>query len=142
MEGRELPRVLDDNRLAAVVGAAVRDAIAATTRDVPLGSAVATVTAAVVAAIGGDGDAMNASVARSPERPAERRRRENAAAMVEMDELERQGRRRDAAMIVARRTAINPHDPNEIEMLAQRLRRLRRNETNSVRLRSKKRRRL
>jgi hypothetical protein len=58
------------------------------------------------------------------ERTAERRRRENAAALAQMAELHRQGKGRDAASIVARQMAVDPHDPHEVDMIAQRLRRL------------------
>jgi hypothetical protein len=54
------------------------------------------------------------------ERPAERLRRENASALLEMAAL---GNTRDAAMQVARRRSSDPHTR---EMLAQRFRRLRR----------------
>jgi hypothetical protein len=56
------------------------------------------------------------------ELPAERRRRENTSALLEMEAL---GNTRDAAMKVARRRSSNPHTR---EMLAQRFRRLRRAE--------------
>jgi hypothetical protein len=58
------------------------------------------------------------------ERPAEHRRRKNATALAQMAELHRQGKGRDAASIVARQVAVDPHDPHEVDMIAQRLRRL------------------
>ncbi len=54
------------------------------------------------------------------ELPAERMRRENAAAMREMEAL---GNTRDSAMQIAKRRTENPHTQ---EILAQRFRRLRR----------------
>jgi hypothetical protein len=60
------------------------------------------------------------------ERPTERNRRQNGEAIAQMAELERQGKSRQAASIVARRLAFDPLDPAEIWTLAQRFRRLRR----------------
>jgi hypothetical protein len=54
------------------------------------------------------------------ERPAERIRRENASALIEMASL---GNSRNAAMQVARRRSTDPHTR---KILAQRFRRLRR----------------
>ncbi len=54
------------------------------------------------------------------ERPAERMRRENASALLEMEAL---GNTRNAAMQVARRRS---NDPNTRHNLAQRFRRMRR----------------
>ena len=60
------------------------------------------------------------------ERPSERLRRENETALAGMLSLETRGKSRQAALIVARRLAQNPRDPAELERLAQRFRRLRR----------------
>jgi hypothetical protein len=68
------------------------------------------------------------------ERPGEWRRRENAEALVQLGELEQQGRGRSSAVILAKRRAKDPNDPTEIEVLAQHFRRLRR-KTSSARLR-------
>jgi hypothetical protein len=68
------------------------------------------------------------------ERPTERRRRENAELLAQLDAL---GDSRNAAMIVARRVVGNG-DPAAAEILAQHLRRLRRaRKTSSARLASK-----
>lgn len=64
------------------------------------------------------------AVIESDERPAERIRRENAKALLEMAAL---GNTRDAAMLVARRRSSDPHTR---EILAQRYRRLRRAKRN------------
>jgi hypothetical protein len=61
-----------------------------------------------------------ALVLEGDELPVERYRRENEAAIAEMERL---GNTRDAAAIIARRWSDNPHRQ---EMLAQRFRRLRR----------------
>ena len=58
------------------------------------------------------------------ERPAERRRRENAWALGRMEKLHHAGKGRSAAMITAKELAIDPGDPAEVEIIAQRLRRL------------------
>jgi hypothetical protein len=60
------------------------------------------------------------TIIESEQRPAERIRRENTAALIEMAAL---GNTRDAAMQIAKRRSGDPHTR---QMLAQRFRRLRR----------------
>jgi hypothetical protein len=101
---------------SAAFAAALRQAVADVIgRRLSLDVAVAR----AVAQLGGDDEAPR-------ERPAERRQRENADALTQMAELEQGGQRREAAMIVAKRMAIDRNDPAEVAILAQRLRRLRR----------------
>jgi hypothetical protein len=59
--------------------------------------------------------------------PAELRRDENEMLLAELLELERT-RGRNAAALLARKKAVDPNDPMEINNLAQHLRRLRRKE--------------
>ena len=101
------------------VTAAVRAAVTAVIEHgLPVHEAV---TAAVTRHLGGVGvDNINSP----PERPAERLARENAAALALMEDMHRRGQGRHAASSAARRFAIDPHDPLECEMLAQRWRRL------------------
>jgi hypothetical protein len=109
-----------DKHLAATVYAAVHAAVAdAINVHAPPGVVAARATSAALAVIGDDQQPR--------ERPAERRRRENAAMLAKMDELKRQGMRRGAATAAAKCVAVDPDDPLEVEMLAQRARRLCRN---------------
>jgi hypothetical protein len=57
------------------------------------------------------------------------------AMLVQLDELEAQGKGRAAASIVAKRMSRNPRDPGEVEVLTQHLRRIRRrhNKTSNAR---------
>ena len=64
-----------------------------------------------------------AALIEGDERPAERIRRENASALLDMAAF--LGNSRDAAMQIARRRTSDPHTR---KILAQRFRRLRRNE--------------
>ena len=53
-----------------------------------------------------------------------------------MAELEKSGKRRSAARLVAKRLAIDPKNPAEIEIIAQHLRRLRRKKNEQCSFRS------
>jgi hypothetical protein len=86
------------------------------------------VRAAAVALLRGDPDP---AAAPPPERPAERCARQNREGLLEMAELEALGRRRDAAMVVAKRQVADPKDPSEVYARAQCLRRLRRDQRNA-----------
>src|SRR5258706_9003084 len=87
--------------IAAAIRAALLDIVE---HRVPIAIAVAR---AAAAAVGDD--------AAPRERPAERRRRENANALGQMAELEHAGQRREAAAIVPKPLSVDPHDPAEVE---------------------------
>jgi hypothetical protein len=109
-----------DARQILIVAAAVRQAIAAALdQAVPIETAIAIAAAKI---LGGEGD----DDAGPAERPAEKRRRQNADAMLQLAALELEGKGRGAASIVARRMAADPRDPAEVEAMAQHLRRIRR----------------
>jgi hypothetical protein len=93
-----------DQRLVAAVNAIVDDATRQMARSIVVARGVERIRPIL------EGD----------ERPAERVRRENAAALAQMAAL---GNTRDAAMQVARRWTSDPHTK---KILAQRFRRLRR----------------
>ena len=91
----------------------------------------ATVRLAVAAAIAAEFGEDHPEDKAPRESAWQRLQRENADALAQMAELERQGNRRGAAAVVARRIAVNKRDPAEIETIAQRLRRLRRKKTST-----------
>jgi hypothetical protein len=106
------------SRQAAVERAVKAAALALLSRDRTV--------AEVVAALA---DAVSADV------PADTTPRESVAAVrqsrrermvTELIRLEQKGRGRPAAMLVARKFASDPHDPIEVESLARKLRRWRR----------------
>ena len=100
------------------ISAAVRDAVTAVLdRGEPITSAVSAAVARIL-------DGAEPPQHMRAERPAERLARENAAALALMEDMHRRGQGRHAASSAARRFAIDPHDPLECEMLAQRWRRL------------------
>jgi hypothetical protein len=110
------------------VTAAIRSTVEAVLKhDAPMQVAVAAAAARILAGAPDIGPADHA------ERPLERLRRENATAMAQIEALAAAGRGRAACAIVARRMATNPADPLEVEMLAQRFRRLRRDQQKSER---------
>lgn len=94
-------------RIASAIAAEI---VAGIEGRIPKGQAIARGTANVMEIIG--------------ERPAERLRRENAAALKLMAEFKANGKGRAAAMIAARLIAVDKNDPAELEKLAQRFRRL------------------
>jgi hypothetical protein len=100
--------------ISAAVRVAIIDAVGG---RCPIEITVARVMAAVADPVDQAGPA---------ERPSELNRQQNAKAMTQIAVLERQGKSRHAASIVARRLALDPADPAEIWTLAQRFRRLRR----------------
>ena len=105
------------------VARAVRMALTAVIeRRAPITDAVQ---AAVCAILSGESRVDN--IKSTAETPTERCRRENAIAMAIMDDADARGRSRDGAHEAAKRIAIDPGDPLELERLAQRFRRLRRN---------------
>jgi hypothetical protein len=60
------------------------------------------------------------------DRPSDRLRRENSLALAIMADHEAAGRGRHGAVSAAKRLALDPYDPAELEKLQQRFRRLRR----------------
>ena len=101
-----MPGAVSDPRLVAAVRAIVADAGRLVAPEIVVARGVERLMA--ISYIAGD------------ERPAERIRRENASALLEMAAL---GNGRDAAMRVAGRRSLDPYTR---ERLAQRFRRLRR----------------
>jgi hypothetical protein len=76
--------------------------------------------AEVASAVDGEASGMSPR-----ERVAEMRQSRDAQMLDELRRYEQQGRKREAAMLVAKRFAIDPRDPTEVESLAKRARRLR-----------------
>jgi hypothetical protein len=107
--------------LAAAIAAAVRGAVLdALNRGVDVETAVARATAREIARFSNEVELP------APERPAQRLHRENAELLAQLDAM---GGGRDAAMKIARRTVVDPNDAVAVDLMAQRIRRLRRNRT-------------
>lgn len=68
------------------------------------------------------------------ERVREGRQAQRERMLAEYADLVAAGREHEAASVVARKFAIDRHDPVEIDSLARKIRRWRQNETDSVRL--------
>lgn len=108
----------DNRRRAAVADAVLNAAEALLAHRVSVDDAVASVTMAIAGA-----DTCRESSPR--ERIAAARGLRRREMLEEISRIERSGKGRAAAMIVARTFAIDAHDPVEIESLARQLRRWR-----------------
>lgn len=108
----------DARHLIAISRAVTAAVVAAIERGAQVHEAVHS---AVLRHLGGDGNAIS-----STDRPSDRLRRENAMAMQIMDDADAAGRGRHGAASAAKRLAVDPRDPCELERLMQRFRRLRR----------------
>jgi hypothetical protein len=108
----------DARTLVAISRAITATLTAAIEAGAPIREAVH---GAVLAHLGG---AVRVEVA--PDRPSDRYARENAMALQIMADHDAAGRSRHGAASAAKRLAIDPHDPAELERLMQRFRRLKR----------------
>ena len=109
-----------NDRLQAAVERAVRaSASALLARQISVSEALAS----VAAVMGGDG-----TTATPRELVAVGRQEHRSQVIAQMMRLENEGRRRDAALIVARRYAADVRDPIEVETLKNKFRRWRRAE--------------
>jgi hypothetical protein len=110
----------DDQRRASVEHAVKVKALAQLAREIGIGEALAVITKAM------DGTKYEANTPR--ELAAAGRQAHRAQVVADMAGLEKDGRGRDAALILARRHAADVRDPVEVETLTNKFRRWRRAE--------------